>query len=426
MPDGTLSSPKLYALLNHLQDAVFAIEGGKFVFVNKQVTRLFGYSEAELLSRPIIDYIHEDDREMVMARYAARQHGDPVPDEYAFHIVTKSGAVRVVNMRAGTVQNDDGSVTSIGSLQDITEQRRTQRALAHSQADIASILNNMPDIFYRTDMQGIITLMSPSCVEAIGYSPEEMIGRPLANFYCDPREREKVVQAIVEGGGQARQVEACLVHKDGSAIWISTNAYIRLDAEGRPVCVEGIARNISERKAMEEQLSLLAKVDDLTQLLNRRQFFIEAENQLRIAKRYQRPLSVLMLDLDWFKSINDRFGHQLGDQVLTYFANACRELFRATDLIGRMGGEEFAILMPESPIEAARGMVERLRQYLQKHPVQAESQSIQLTFSAGLVSLTDETQDIDTLLRQADRLLYDAKERGRNQVVCEAFTGPQA
>ncbi len=419
MLDAGIPTFVLSALLNQLQDAVFVIESGNFCFVNNQVTELFGYPESALISLPFIGLVHEEDREMVMERYHARRSGEKVPDEYSFRIVTQAGEVREVNMRVGLLKGDDGRLFSIGSLQDVTEQRQTRQALAHSQADIASILNNMPDVFYRADMQGVITMMSPSCHEAIGYFPEEMIGRPMADFYCDPEDRERVVQALVEGGGKARHVEACMVHKDGSHIWVSTNAHTRVDSEGKPVCVEGIGRNISERKAMEEQLVRLAQYDELTQLLNRRQFMFEAKTQLDIALRYQHPLSVVMLDLDMFKSINDRFGHHVGDEALRYFADTCRRLFRKSDIIGRMGGEEFAILMPESRGEMALEMVERMRRHLEQQPLSVEDTQVGLSFSAGLATLSAEMDELDHLLRHADDLLYQAKQNGRNQVACD-------
>ncbi len=416
-----LPVPVLYALLGKLQDAVFAIEAGKFVYANEQTSQLFGYPESELLACPIVNFIHEQDRAWVMERYAARQRGEAVPDEYEFRIVTQNGDIREVNMQVGVVTEEGGRIISVGSLKDMTDKRKVQRELAHSQADIDSILNNMPDVFYRTDMQGVITMMSPSSFDAIGYTPDEMNGRPMAEFYCDASDRERVVRAITEGGGRAKHVEACMVHKSGEHIWVSTNAHVRLNEQGEPMCVEGIARNISERKTMEEHLARVARLDDLTQLLNRRQFLAEAATQLAITKRYQRPVTVAMLDLDHFKSINDRYGHAVGDRVLIYFSDCCRRQFRSTDIVGRMGGEEFAVLMPESSPDAAYEVLQRLRGELKEHPLETEGNTIFLSFSAGLASVDSENiQELDGLLRMADRLLYQAKGSGRDQVQCHA------
>jgi len=413
-----LPTSVLNELLNLLQDAVFAIADGQFIFVNKQACLLFSYDKTEILGNSFTQFIHTDDISLVMQRYQARLRGEDVPSEYEFRVINKNEEIRDVHLHVGLVTEHDGRVISVGSLKDITEQRNIERKLSHSQADIASILNNMPDVFYRANMQGVITMMSPSCYDAIGYSADEMVGKPMSEFYCSPHEREKIAQAIIQGGGKAEHVEACMLNKDGSKVWVSTNAHIRLDDNQQPMCIEGIARNISDRKAMEEELSKLASLDSLTQSLNRRQFLLKAESQLGIAKRYKRSLTITMMDLDYFKNINDQYGHETGDKALIHFVNACHKLFRRTDLLGRMGGEEFAVLMPESGIEAASEIMQRLSEHLSQQPLVVDGVSIEITFSAGLVSLIkDEDKGLSDLLRAADKLLYQAKDRGRNQVL---------
>jgi len=409
-----LSERTMQALIDHLQDAVFAIQDGRFVFANLQMTRLLGYPHEQLIGREVFEFIHAEDREMVRTRYGERKSGKQVVDEYQFRILRADGEIRDVNMRVGLEIDDAGPVTTIGSLHDITDRKRTARALAHSQADIESILHNIPDVFYRTDMNGVITVMSPSCREVLGYADAEMLGRPLADFYCDPDDRAKIIDALVAGNGRARQVEACLRHRDGSPVWISTNAYSRMDNNGHPVAIEGIARDITERKRLEEQLENLARFDDLTRFHTRRQFFVEAQDALAHAKG--RPLSVVMLDLDLFKEVNDRYGHHAGDRVLGHFADRCRTLLRADDIVGRLGGEEFAMVMPGIGLDQARAIVEDLRSHLAIAPVRVDGQQITVTFSAGVTSLKDDDGDIETLLRRCDRLLYSAKAAGRNRV----------
>lgn len=413
----TLSKELLIALIDHLQDAVFAVQDGYFIFINKPMANLLGYPEKTLLSRPISDFIHEEDREMVMARNHARQLGEQVLNEYQFRLRTRSGEVRNVRMRVGIFRHTDQKVISVGSLQDITDQINTMSALAESHADIESILNNMPDVFYRTDMNGIITLISPSCKSALGYSAEELIGQPMARFYCYAEDRERVLQELHAHQGKACQVETCMRHRNGAQLWVSTNAYIRHDADGKPIGVEGIARDITEKKRNEERLAELGRIDDLTGLLNRRSFLESAENQLQIAHRYRRDLSVIMIDLDWFKSINDRFGHDAGDQALIHFADACQKVFRKTDIMGRMGGEEFAILVPETDHISAREMVSRLQRRLKEKPFLYQNQKMPFTLSAGLVSLDGDKQTLSDLLNQSDKLLYEAKRRGRDRII---------
>lgn len=412
-----LPNNKLLALLDHLQDAVFAIEDGRFLFVNDRTSRLFGCAKDELINQPFQNFVYEDDRSLVQERYAARQRGESTPSEYSFRIITRDGDIRDVTMRVGTVISEEGTVTSLGSLQDITEQRRTKLALRHTQEDISSILANISDVFYRTDMQGVITLMSASSFETIGYSPEEMIDKPLRDFYFNPTDRDKIIDAFIKAEGKSIQVESLLKHKDGSPVWVLTNAYIRYDSDNTPMCIEGIARDITERKRMEEKLAELVKYDHLTQLYSRGHFLHEAARQVNIAHRYNRSLTILVLDLDWFKSINDTHGHDIGDRALIHFARLFRDTFRKSDILGRLGGEEFVALMPETQISDGRELAERLRTQLASAPLEHEGLKIPLSFSAGLTCVRKSDSGIEEGINRADRLLYLAKEKGRDQVI---------
>lgn len=414
MPGNGLTLQKFMTLMDHLHDAVFSIEDGRLVYANQAFAALVDYPLDEILQQPFTRFVYEADLEQVVNYYQARLRGEDVPHEYEFRLRAKHGAAIEVRIDVGISVADDGLRTSIGTLKDLRETKRTMRDLAKSQRDIESILNNMPDVFYRTDLQGLITLMSPSCEGVLGYEADEMIGQPLANFYCTPAEREKIVMALQEGKGKSRQVEACLRHKDGSQVWISTNAYVRLDEDGKTVGVEGIARNISERKAMEDKLTTLARIDDLTQTYNRRYFYEEAEKLLLVAQRYQRPLALLMLDLDRFKQVNDTYGHRTGDDLLQHFAQLCRDTIRETDIFGRTGGEEFAVLLPETDLDSAFQLAERIRTRVETSPLVHNHATLRYSVSIGVAVIDAEKTNIENLLSQADKALYAAKEAGRN------------
>jgi diguanylate cyclase (GGDEF)-like protein/PAS domain S-box-containing protein len=413
-----LSQNLLLALFNELQNGVFVLRDTHIVYANDMLTQILGYEEGALLGTSFLNYVHEDDKEALRERNRERLHGEPVETSYSFKAVTRQGENLLLKVRVG-IAIDAGEKFIIGSVLDVTKESRTMIELARSQSDISSILANMPDVFYRTDMEGIITVMSPSCFDVIGYKPEEMIGQPLASFYYEPVERKRIVEAIIAGNGCARSVESHLRRKDGSPIWVSTNAYIRLGDDLRPECIEGIARDITDRKALEEKLAKLAKYDSLTNLLNRRSFIESYDNLVNLAKRHDRPLSVAMMDLDHFKSINDNHGHHVGDLALSYFAGLCLKTFRHTDIIGRIGGEEFAVALPETDIAGAKEMINRLRDQIKKNPVKYDGGEFHLSFSGGLVRLSRQDADSDATLIRADNLLYQAKEGGRDRVVSD-------
>jgi len=414
VPNSGLTPSKLKTLLDHLQDAVFSIEDGLMVYANQALSTLIDYPLDEILRQPFTRFVFKEDIEKVVNYYQARLRGENVPHEYEFRMRSKQGKAIDVRINVGVSVAKDGLRTSIGTIRDLRETKRTMRDLARSRHDIESILDNMPDVFYRTDMQGLITLMSPSCKETLGYEADEMMGQPLAGFYCTPSEREIILNALKEGKGKARHVEACLTHKNGSKVWISTNAYMRLDENGQAIGVEGIARNISERKELEEKLTAFAQIDDLTQVYNRRYFYEEAEKQLMLAHRYQRPAAILMLDLDRFKQINDSHGHRAGDEVLKHFTRLCRETIRETDIIGRTGGEEFAILLPETDLDSAILLAERIRSSAESSRLRFNQSALPYSVSIGVAVKDSEITNIEKLLSQADGALYDAKEAGRN------------
>lgn len=168
------------------------------------------------------------------------------------------------------------------------------------------------------------------------------------------------------------------------------------------------------------EVQRLAITDTLTGLFNRRYFMERARIEFERTRRYHTPLSVVMLDLDHFKDVNDTYGHLLGDIVLQNIGKICRETLRCVDIVGRYGGEEFIILLPETPITKAYITAERLRKSIAEAVTPSDQGDIRVTASLGISTKTEAVENLDTLLVQADRALYHAKGRGRNKVViCE-------
>src|SRR5664279_2643346 len=164
-------------------------------------------------------------------------------------------------------------------------------------------------------------------------------------------------------------------------------------------------------------LGMLATTDGLTSLYNRRQFDVLARAEWARFQRYGRPLSLLILDIDKFKSINDQFGHDAGDLVLKAVADICKSTKRQPDLLARIGGEEFALLLPETDEAAAEIVAERFRTAIQDHPRILAAEKIQVTVSIGVAGATLAMSGFEVLLKRADEALYEAKRTGRNRVV---------
>lgn len=171
-----------------------------------------------------------------------------------------------------------------------------------------------------------------------------------------------------------------------------------------------------DEKDAKEMVAYLANIDPLTKSLTRRQFLGIAESEFRRFQRYQRPLSIMILDADHFKKINDTYGHHAGDLALRSLSLVAMEQKRAQDTFGRLGGEEFGLLLPETPLDKAVIVAERIRLVWEASPVNLDGKLIRSTMSIGVAEAVPSDNNIEDLLRRADRMLYRAKEYGRNRV----------
>lgn len=246
--------------------------------------------------------------------------------------------------------------------------------------------------------------------QLVGRQRKHLLGQPvLALFpsHC----HETIGKCLITANVSQLDLEA--LHADGSSFPAETSI-APLNADSHDLVLE--LRDVSHRKALEQQLQLLATQDSLTGALNRRAFNEQAQRELMRAARYQRTLSMAVLDLDHFKRINDDYGHLAGDEGLREFAALCRALSRQGDILSRFGGEEFVLLLPDTDTQAAIARLERLREEISRMPLQQGTQHFQLQVSIGLASWQS-GDTLESLFRRADQALYAAKSGGRNRVV---------
>ncbi len=187
-------------------------------------------------------------------------------------------------------------------------------------------------------------------------------------------------------------------------------------------CVLWVAVNITHRKQMEDELRRLATTDTLTGVSNRRHLLEQAENEIRRARRYGHPLTVLLLDVDHFKRVNDTFGHRAGDKVLQRIAQVCADRLRDSDVFGRTGGEEFVAMLPETDAAGAEPLANRLRQAVADLELPEPMENFGVSISVGGAQL-QQGDNVDSLIGRADQALYAAKRQGRNRY---RFKGPSS
>lgn len=241
--------------------------------------------------------------------------------------------------------------------------------------------------------------------------------------HIHPEDREEVAQFFEQGRrtGSGFQAEFRIVPKGGGERFAALVCGYDHDAAGRPVRRQGAIMDITERHRAEEQLKLLANADPLTGVANRRRFLEILHAERARALRFGQPLSLVMMDLDDFKRVNDSFGHAVGDQMLRHVTDLTVTALRSVDTLGRLGGEEFCILLPQTGPEAALKVVQRILDLVRGVPLATPQGSIRQTLSCGLATLEATAQadsGVDALLKRADDALYRAKAAGKDRVEC--------
>ena len=233
----------------------------------------------------------------------------------------------------------------------------------------------------------------------------------------DQARRQTAREAHLKGIEPSIDVEYRIRHRDGHWIWIhGRGKVVERDANGQPMRQVGCLQDITARKQDELALEKLTRTDHLTQVANRHHFFEQGEREMSRALRYGSELSLLSMDLDSFKRINDQHGHAVGDKVLVNFASVVADLLRVTDLFARIGGEEFCLLLPHADNAGAQTMALRILDSVRAQTVTTESGLVRYTVSVGICTLGPGMQMLSDLLNTSDKALYRAKDLGRDRM----------
>jgi diguanylate cyclase (GGDEF)-like protein/PAS domain S-box-containing protein len=304
---------------------------------------------------------------------------------------------------------------------EVTRRVFIEEALRTSEEQYRLLAENARDVIYRISLipKPHFIYLSPSVTALTGgYTPQDFYADFNLALQCTDPENYPLLATLLNGDtGPVDQVAMRCIRKDGEIRWTEQRSTPVFDAAGQLIAIEGIIRDITERKHLEEQLRELAAVDELTGLANRRSFMESGRQEIERARRYGQPLSLLMIDADHFKIVNDMHGHAVGDETLRQLARMIRETVREVDIPGRLGGEEFAVLLPNTDLDSAAAFAERLRQTIERGSMELGEQIPPITVSIGVTAYHSTLSSFDELLRIADDALYRAKANGRNCVV---------
>jgi diguanylate cyclase (GGDEF)-like protein/PAS domain S-box-containing protein len=274
------------------------------------------------------------------------------------------------------------------------------------------LIEDMGDGMLVLDVQDRVVDFNQAMISILGILREESIGRPAEEVLTQwSTLKPQLVQTV------KTQMEISVTTDEGEIDHYDLRICPLFNRRDHLAGHLIVWRNINELKRAQAELYRLATTDSLTQTSNRLYFERLARAELKRAARFHRPVAVMMMDIDYFKHINDRFGHSGGDQALAAFSKACRQNIREIDSFARFGGDEFVLLMPETKEDEAYKMAERLRLALAQSPIEIDGHSVSVTISVGIATLMDEGDNLERMQERADRALYSAKQGGRNRTV---------
>ncbi|MEW6261851.1 MAG: diguanylate cyclase [Thermodesulfobacteriota bacterium] len=301
--------------------------------------------------------------------------------------------------------------------------QRAEESLRVSEEKLWAMSEASHDAIVMIDARDTIVFWNHSAEKMFGRSKGEVLGRKLHGLISIEADHEKL-RLDFEAFGQTGRCrfmdnlyEFMARRKNGREFPVELSlATFKLADQWYAV---GGIRDITDRKEAEGRLKELAIKDGLTDLFNRRHFLELARQEIERARRYEKNFSLIILDVDHFKEINDRHGHDAGDEVLKALARVSRRILRRVDVIGRLGGEEFAVAMPETDRDQAGRTAERLRLAIARESVPLGDSNLTVTISLGVASLSHRDLSLKDLLKKADQAMYRAKDQGRNRVELE-------
>lgn len=437
------------------------LKDGLLVEVNEGFTRLCGYARQEALSNTTVQldiWTYPDQREELIAILRKKHR---VQDSEA-DFRTKNGKI-IKCLVSGEVIEINGEAHGLWVVRDITERMQLDRILhlrlnlwdyatTHTLIElmqkaldeIEALTGSQIGFYHFVDEdQNNLTLQAWSTRTLANYCKTDgsSMHHPIesAGVWVDCVHQHKPVihndysalphrKGLPEGHTVVQRELVAPTIRNGKVVSILGigNKPTNYDQEdiGLVSFISDMVWQIVEQKRYDEQIQLLnlqfkylAMIDELTGLTNRRSFFMQGANEIKRTQRFNQPLSLMMLDVDRFKTINDRYGHEVGDQVLQRISNTLSANLREIDTVARMGGEEFGVLLPNTAAEDALILAERLRSAVENTRYPILDPSMKVTLSIGVAGCDTDCEDIDTMLRNADAAMYHAKNEGRNRVV---------
>jgi diguanylate cyclase (GGDEF)-like protein/PAS domain S-box-containing protein len=414
-----------FSLLEAVRNDGGEIADFRLLYINANTERLIGKSRSELIGQMLCSVTPLRAAGTMFGRFCrVVETGEPLNEEFP---VTQEG-INASWLRSQVIKLGDGLAITCS---DISESKATQERYAHLAEFTDSVFQNAPFSIVATDTNGLITAMNVAAEKLTGYAREELVGKAPLTLLHDERELlgkalgldlnatlERDGFNVLTAGaamGEMEEQEWTLIRRDGARTPINLAVRAVTTDSGEISAFVSIALDISERRQMLEYVTHLATHDQLTGLVGRALLQDKIVQAVEQSRRYGTKVAVFVVDLDHFKRINDSLGHAAGDQILVEAAGRLRRSVRSTDVVARIGGDEFVVVMPDITTivdveQCAANLVSKLAPEI---PV--DGHLVRVTGSVGVCIFPDVATDAKQLLKRADSAMYAAKENGRNQ-----------
>ena len=399
----------------------------RFTYLSPGVLALYGVSPERACNdrKVLLNSVLAEDRPghdvSVLEAFASRG-----PWEHEYRIRSADGTVKWIHAKATPKPGEGGSVVWTGMLTDVSERKRMDAVLQASEATYRTLFETVPQGIVYHDRAGRITAANPAAQRILGLTLDQLQGRtpidPLWQAVHEdgsPFPGEQHPAAVTLATAQpVRDVVMGLQVPGRGTVWLLVDATPLFEG-GALQSVYASFEDITQRVQLSNELRRQASTDELTGAANRRSLIARLQQEFdRFRRHPEMRCSVLAMDLDHFKRINDSFGHAAGDALLAHVAQLMRQQVRLVDLLGRSGGEEFLLLLPDTDLDAAAVLAERLRERVASSRLDHAGISLTITVSVGVAVMRAGDTSADDVLARADRALYEAKSGGRNTVRC--------
>ncbi len=395
-------------------DGIFIVSSKRVILeVNRQFCHMFGYTKEEMVGQSALMLHIDAEHYNNWAPRFEEVKGGRVISNIEYPSRRKDGGTIWCIFSGVVIDLPDDEKGVMWNTVDITERKKIEKELSRSKKEWERTFLAFPDPLFVIDKNYKIVRVNRSAIEQLGAAKEHVLGEFCYTFMHSANKPPGFcphVKTIKDGG--VHSVEAS-IERLGRYFLITTAPL--LDENGAYDGTLHIASDITERKAMEQELLQTATTDFLTGVANRRYFIEQMDIELERIRRFKSQASFLLLDLDNFKKINDRYGHLTGDTVLCRFALLARKRMRSIDIFGRLGGEEFGAILPGTDSAGALKLAESLCRMTAESCVDAGKERLSFTVSIGATEIYSKDMGLDDILLRADKALYTAKKKGRNR-----------